>query len=86
MSLKCYSYWHLGAIKNDLTTLTLRFTEDSAKQLVIKHIIYCDLYDWTALIGECILCFACTFRDVNTNDGILNLGESYFNKKIGRNV
>ena len=32
MSLKCYSYWHLGAIKNDLTKLTLRFTEDSAKQ------------------------------------------------------
>jgi len=34
MSLKCYSDWKLGAIKNDLTTLTLRFTEDSAKQLV----------------------------------------------------
>ena len=23
------------------------------------------------LIGECILCFACTFRDINTTDGIL---------------
>ena len=34
MSLKCYSDWHLGAIENDLTTLTLRITEDSAKQLV----------------------------------------------------
>ena len=34
MNLKCYSDWKLGAIKNDLTTLTLRFTEDSAKQLV----------------------------------------------------
>ena len=22
------------------------------------------------LIGECILCFACTFRDINTTDGI----------------
>ena len=34
MSLKCYSDWYLGAIKNDLTPLTLRITEDSAKQLV----------------------------------------------------
>ena len=34
MSLKCYSDWQLGAIQNDLTTLTLRITEDSAKQLV----------------------------------------------------
>ena len=28
-----------------------------------------------------ILCFASTFRDINTTDGILTLGESYFNKK-----
>ena len=34
MSLKCYSDWQLGAIQNDLTPLTLRITEDSAKQLV----------------------------------------------------
>jgi len=34
MGLKCYSDWKLGAIKNDLTPLTLRITEDSAKQLV----------------------------------------------------
>ena len=34
MSLKCYSYWQLGAIQIDLTQLTLRITEDSAKQLV----------------------------------------------------
>jgi len=34
LSLKCYSDWWLGAIQNDLTTLTLRITEDSAKQLV----------------------------------------------------
>ena len=33
-NLKCYSYWHLGAIEIELTTLTLRITEDSAKQLV----------------------------------------------------
>jgi len=31
---QCYSDWKLGSIQNDLTTLTLRFTEDSAKQLV----------------------------------------------------
>ena len=32
---KCYSDWQLGTIQNDLTTLTLRITDDSAKQLVI---------------------------------------------------
>ena len=36
MSLKCYSDCLLGAIQNDLTTLTLRITEDSAKQLMIN--------------------------------------------------
>ena len=34
MSLKCYSDWKFGAIQIELTTLTLRITEDSAKQLV----------------------------------------------------
>ena len=34
MSLKCYSYWCSGAIQIELTTITLRITEDSAKQLV----------------------------------------------------
>ena len=34
MSLKCYSDWQLGAIQDDITPLTLRFTEGSAKQLV----------------------------------------------------
>ena len=29
-----YSDWKFGAIQIDLTPLTLRFTEDSAKQLV----------------------------------------------------
>ena len=32
--LKCYSYWFSGTIQNGLTALTLRITEDSAKQLV----------------------------------------------------
>ena len=36
MSLKCYSDWKFGAIQIELTTLTLRITEDSAKQLVIS--------------------------------------------------
>ena len=36
MSLKCYSYWHLGAIEIELTTLRLRITEDLAKQLMIS--------------------------------------------------
>ena len=34
MNLKCYSDWKFGAIQIELTTLTLRITEDSAKQLV----------------------------------------------------
>ena len=34
MSLKYYSDWKLGKIQIDLTPLTLRITEDSAKQLV----------------------------------------------------
>ena len=29
---RCYSDWQLGAIQIDLTPLTLRITEDSAKQ------------------------------------------------------
>ena len=35
MNLKCYSDWQLGAMQIELTTLTLRITEDSAKQLMI---------------------------------------------------
>jgi len=34
MSLKCYSDWKFGAIQIELTTLTLRITEGSTKQLV----------------------------------------------------
>jgi len=45
MSLKCYSDWQLGAIQIDLTPLTLRITEDSAKQLMIKHTICWDYFD-----------------------------------------
>ena len=40
MNLKCYSDWQLGAIQIDLTPLTLRITEDSAKQLMINQFIY----------------------------------------------
>ena len=36
ISLKCYSDWKFGAIQIDLTTLTLRIPEDSAKQLMIS--------------------------------------------------
>ena len=38
MNLKYYSEWQLGAIEIELTTLTLRITEDSAKQLMISLI------------------------------------------------
>ena len=34
MSLNVYSYWKLGTMQIDLTPLTIRITEDSAKQLV----------------------------------------------------
>ena len=34
MSLKYYSDWKLGKIQIDLTPLTLRITEDLAKQLM----------------------------------------------------
>ena len=42
-NLKCYSDWHLGAIENDLTTLTLRISEDSAKQLMIT-LLFTEIY------------------------------------------
>jgi hypothetical protein len=61
MNLKCYS--DLGAIENDLTTLTLRITEDSAKQLEINPIFTGISMIRLLREGECILCFACTFRD-----------------------
>jgi len=32
MGIKCYSDWQFGAIQIELTTLTLRIPEDSAKQ------------------------------------------------------
>ena len=38
MNIKCYSEWQLGAIQIDLTTLTLRISEDSAKQLMINQL------------------------------------------------
>ena len=38
MYLKYYSEWQLGAIQIELTTLTLRITEDSAKQLMINQL------------------------------------------------
>ena len=81
MSLKCYSDWKFGAIQIELTTLTLRITEDSAKQLVIKQNVYWVQYDQTDWIWEYILCFACTFRDVNTADGIFTWAKVTLIKK-----
>ena len=63
MSLKCYSYWQLGAIQNDLTPLKLRITEGSAKQLVNSLQLTMICMIGLLVEGECILCFACTFRD-----------------------
>ena len=82
MSLKCYSDWYLGAIQIELTTLTLRITEDSAKQLVnsLQLTVICMI----RLLREekYILCFACTFRDINTTDGILTWAKVTLIKKI----
>ena len=71
MNLKCYSDWQLGAIQIELTPLTPLITEDSAKQLVINLLFTEICMIWTGWRRECILCFACTFRDINTTDGIL---------------
>ena len=59
-----YSDWQLGAIQIDLTTLTLRITEDSAKLLVNSPQLTVICMIGLQLTGECILCFACTFRDI----------------------
>jgi len=48
MSLKCYSDWQLGAIYIELTPLTLRITEDSAKQLMINQLFDGISMIWTA--------------------------------------
>ena len=50
MSLKCYSDWQFGAIQIELTTLTLRFTEDSAKQLVNR--LKLTVISMIGLLGE----------------------------------
>ena len=50
MSLKCYSDWKFGAIQIELTTLTLRITEDSAKQLV--NTIQLTVIDMIRMLSE----------------------------------
>ena len=47
---KCYSDWKFGAIQIELTTLTLRITEDSAKQLV--NSLQLTVIDMIRLLGE----------------------------------
>ena len=82
MNLKCYSDWKFDAIQIELTTLTLRITEDSAKQLVNSYLSIEINKISAAWRWECILCFACTFRDVNTIDGILTWAKVTLIKKI----
>ena len=81
MNPKCYSDWKFGAIQIELTTLTLRITEDSALQLVncLQLTMICMIK--MLRDGEYILCFACTFRDVNTIDGILTWAKVTLIKK-----
>ena len=78
---KCYSDWELGAIQIELTTLTLRITEDSAKQLMNSLQLTVILMIRLLWRMGCILCFACTFRDVNTADGIFTWAKVTLIKK-----
>ena len=68
----------------DLTTLTLRITEDSAEQLVnsLQLTVICTIR--LLREGECILCLACTFRDINTTDGILTWAKGAMTGLYGR--
>ena len=50
LSLKCYSYWCSGTIQNGLTPLTLRNTEDLAKQL--GNCLQLTLNSRIGLLGE----------------------------------
>ena len=75
-----YSDWYLGTIQIELTTLTLRITKDSAKQLVKSPQL--TVIRMIRLIGDGNVFYVSpAHRDINTTDGILNLGESYFNEK-----
>ena len=70
MSLKCYSYWHLGAIEIELTTLTIRITEDSAKQLV--NSLQLTMICMIGLLGERNLYYVSpALSEIYTTDGIL---------------
>ena len=55
-----------------------RFGKTNGKQPSIN----CDFYDWITWRGKCILCFAYTFRDINTTDGILTWGKGAMNYGI----
>ena len=45
-----YSDWKFGAIQNELTTLTLRITEVSAKLIVIN--LLCNEISMIGLLGD----------------------------------
>ena len=47
---KCYSDWCQGTIQNALTPLTLRITEDSAKQMV--NSLQLTVISMIGLLGE----------------------------------
>ena len=52
-----YSDWQLGAIYNELTTLTLRITEDSAKQLMISKFIYENIQKMLKTLSKVNICY-----------------------------
>ena len=70
MSLKYYSDWKLGKIQIDLTPLTLRITEDLAKQLMnsLQLTVICMI----GLLGERNLYYVSpALSEIYTTDGIL---------------
>ena len=70
MSLKYYSDWKFGAIQIALTTLTLRITEDSAKQLMISPLF--TGISMIGLLGDMNLFYVSpALSEIYTTDGIL---------------
>ena len=75
-----YSYWKLGAMQIDLTPLTLRITEDSAKQLVIT-LLFTGI-TMIRLIGDRNVFYVRRhIPSVNTADGILTWAKVTLIKK-----
>ena len=85
-NLKCYSDQHLGAIQIDLTPLTLRISEDSAKQLMIKQLF--GGISMIRLLGQGNVSYVSPAHSEMgiLTQGILTWEKVTLIKKIGRDV